>query len=103
MKGNTCIGNIITVTTFASLKTFSRIMFVVAGEPGLREQDGDCSEWSQQVEQQLFSVLTVVSLPRWRRRAVGVDEISRVIFPLGFTVFNISYWYYYLIFIQQVS
>lgn len=78
-------------------------MFVVAGEPGLREQDGDCSEWSQQVEQQLFSVLTVVSLPRWRRRAVGVDEISRVIFPLGFTVFNISYWYYYLIFIQQVS
>ena len=33
---------------------------------------------------------------RWRCRAVGIDEVSRVIFPFGFTVFNISYWLYYL-------
>ena len=31
-----------------------------------------------------------------RCRAVVIDDISRVIFPLGFKVFNISYWLYYL-------
>jgi hypothetical protein len=32
--------------------------------------------------------------------AVGMDEVSRVIFPLGFAVFNISYWLYYLAIVE---
>jgi len=38
---------------------------------------------------------------RWRCMAVGIDEVSRVIFPLGFTVFNLSYWLYYLVICQE--
>jgi len=38
---------------------------------------------------------------RWRCRAVGIDEVSRVIFPFGFTVFNISYWLYYLTIVSE--
>lgn len=33
---------------------------------------------------------------KWRRMALSVDEVSRILFPMGFTVFNISYWVYYL-------
>ena len=33
--------------------------------------------------------------------AVGIDEVSRIIFPLGFAVFNISYWLYYLALVQE--
>ena len=32
----------------------------------------------------------------------GIDEVSRMIFPLGFTVFNIIYWLYYLIIVQVI-
>ena len=34
-------------------------------------------------------------LSRWRRTAVAVDEVSRLIFPLGFLVFTASYWFYF--------
>ena len=34
-------------------------------------------------------------LARWRRTAVAVDEVSRLIFPLGFLVFTASYWFYF--------
>ena len=37
---------------------------------------------------------------RWRRTAVAIDEVSRLIFPLGFLVFNVSYWFYFLSVIQ---
>ncbi|XP_023325803.1 glycine receptor subunit alpha-3 isoform X2 [Eurytemora carolleeae] len=37
----------------------------------------------------------------WRKFATGIDEVSRMIFPLGFTVFNIIYWLYYLIIVQE--
>jgi len=33
---------------------------------------------------------------KWRRFAVSTDEVSRIIFPMGFAVFNISYWVFYL-------
>jgi len=38
---------------------------------------------------------------RWRCMAVGIDEVSRIIFPLGFAVFNISYWLYYLSIVNE--
>ena len=28
--------------------------------------------------------------------AISTDEVSRIIFPMGFAVFNIAYWVYYL-------
>ena len=31
---------------------------------------------------------------------LGIDEVSRILFPLGFAVFNIIYWVYYLIIAQ---
>ena len=37
-----------------------------------------------------------VILFRWKRVAISTDEISRIIFPMGFAVFNIAYWVYYL-------
>lgn len=47
-----------------------------------------------------ISRLLVVS-QRWRRTALAVDEMSRFLFPLGFLVFNLSYWFYFLSFLQE--
>lgn len=32
----------------------------------------------------------------FNRRALTVDQISRIAFPGGFACFNLIYWYYYL-------
>ncbi|GMR40228.1 hypothetical protein PMAYCL1PPCAC_10423, partial [Pristionchus mayeri] len=33
---------------------------------------------------------------RYSRRALAVDQMSRIIFPLTFSIFNAVYWLYYL-------
>merc|ERR1712008_398486 len=38
---------------------------------------------------------------KWKRVAISTDEISRIIFPMGFAVFNIAYWVYYLYMIAE--
>jgi len=43
----------------------------------------------------------LVTSQRWRRTALAVDELSRLLFPLGFLVFNLSYWFYFLSFLQE--
>ena len=52
-----------------------------------------------------LSTPSPTQLSRWRRTAVAVDEVSRLIFPLGFLVFTASYWFYFYfsVGVDQVS
>ena len=74
-----------------------------AGKLKLRKPDQQTSGSFSEVKCYTASTYTThthINHFRWRRTALAVDEMSRFLFPLGFLVFNLSYWFYFLSFLQ---
>jgi hypothetical protein len=77
------------------------------------EKDGNKKVEEVEPNPQLYCKYLEVRVPQWNmnlpiyfkfqvcqllsRRALNIDKISRIFFPLAFILFNLLYWGYYLV------